>query len=318
MPSRPKPLPLTAVILGGGKMGGEIAAVLANGGWQVHVFEPVPASAASLPGRTRAVLAACKARKAALPAVHARLDAIPWKGVALVLEAVPENLPLKRRILRAVARVAPAKAILATNSSSLRVAEVCEGLPDGRRVAAMHWMPPVHLVPIVEVVRGPETAPATIRRIDGWLTALGKLPVHLDRDVPGMIVNRLQHAMMREAYDLIDRGIATPESIDRAVQYGFGFRYVAAGPLRQRDLNGLVIHHASAAQIYPTLHVGRRPAKCLDDRVKAGQTGARAGRGFYRWDAASLATFEKDYGRKLAAALALMGRGAPARGSRRR
>jgi 3-hydroxybutyryl-CoA dehydrogenase len=296
-----------AAIAGGGKMGGDIAALLAARGWRVEVYEPAAAMRASFPRRVAAALATLRAPRAASRVrLHERLEALRWADVALVIEAAPEKLALKQRLLREIEALAPRTAVLTTNSSSLRLAEVAALIERPQRVAGMHWLSPAHLAPVVEVVRGERTAAAVVRRINAWLAALGKIAVNLQRDVPGMIVNRVQHAMLREAFALIDRGIASPEDIDAAVRFGFGFRYVACGPIRQRDFNGLAIHREAAAQIYPTLHRGARPARCLERLVRAGHVGVTAGRGFYRWDRARLARELRRYEERLGAALRLM------------
>ena len=280
----------SVAVIGGGKMGGDIAAVFASGGWHVHVSEPAAAVRATLAQRTKSALKTLRASAAAGRSVHvhAALEAIPWRAISLVVEAVPEDLALKQRIFGEVEKLAPRSAILTTNSSSLRLSKIVAKVRLKERTAGVHWLTPAHIAPIVEVVRGEHTSTTTIRRVNVWLAELGKLAINLNRDVPGMLVNRVQHAMMREAFDLIDRGIVAPEDVDAAVRFGFGFRYVACGPVRQRDLNGLTIHLQSAAQIYPTLHGGKKPARCLTDLVNAGHVGVSARRGFYEWDERTL------------------------------
>jgi 3-hydroxybutyryl-CoA dehydrogenase len=296
-------------------MGGDIAAVFAAGGWTAHVCEPAARVRGSLPRRAAAALASLRAAPSAARRIHSHVElaALPWAGIALVVEAVPEQLALKQRVFRDIEALAPRGAILTTNSSSLRLTEVAAKLRYKDRAAGMHWLTPAHMAPVVEVVRGRATSARTIRTLNAWLADLGKLPVNLNRDVPGMIVNRVQHSMLREAFHLVDSGIATPEDIDRAVRYGFGFRYVACGPIRQRDLNGLVIHHAAAAQIYPTLHGGKKPPRCLARLVARGHVGSATGRGFYRWNPATLARTLRDYDARLGAALKLMASSRPRR-----
>jgi 3-hydroxybutyryl-CoA dehydrogenase len=201
---------------------------------------------------------------------------------------VPEILRVKQCVLAELSRFAPKDTIITTNSSSLRLADVVAHVPQKGRTAGLHWLTPAHIAPLVEVVRGRQTSDRTIRRLNAWLSELGKLTINLNRDVTGMLVNRVQHAMMREAFNMIDRGIVSAEDIDAAVRFGFGFRYMACGPVRQRDLNGLTIHLQAAAQIYPTLHNGSQPARCLANRVRAGHVGTHAGRGFYAWNARTL------------------------------
>lgn len=308
----------SVAIIGGGKMGGDIAAVFAAGGWQVHAQEPDARVRAALSQRWRAALKTAGAPQGAARRLHAHDDlaALPWHDIVLVVETVPENLALKRALLQKIETLARPGAILTSNSSSFRISEIAAKLRRPQRAAGVHWSTPAHIAPIVEVVRGKATSARTIAQINRWLRALGKLPVNLSRDVTGMLVNRIQHAMMREAFDLIDRGIATPQDIDLAVRYGYGFRYIAAGPLRQRDMNGLVIHRDAAAQIYPTLHNGAQPPRCLDKLIAAGHTGVRAGRGFYRWNPRTLAGELERCDALFSAALRLMAkeRKKPARG----
>jgi 3-hydroxybutyryl-CoA dehydrogenase len=274
------------VIIGGGKMGGDIGAVFAGGGWTVDVVEPVLAVRARLPERLAAALRSLRSsvRLVRNVHVHESIASLDWRGADLVVETVPEVLRVKQRVLADVSRLAPKDTIITTNSSSLRLADVVAHVPQKERTAGVHWLTPAHIAPLVEVVRGSQTSDRTIRQLNAWLSELGKLTINLNRDVPGMLVNRVQHAMMREAFDMIDRGIVSPEDIDAAVRFGFGFRYVACGPVRQRDLNGLTIHLQSAAEIYPTLHNGAKPPRCLAKRVRAGQVGAHAGEGFYTWN----------------------------------
>jgi 3-hydroxybutyryl-CoA dehydrogenase len=188
----------------------------------------------------------------------------------------------------------------------LPLAKVMSKVRGKDRVAILHWATPAYMAPLVEIVRGARTSERTIRRINAWMRALGKLPVNLNRDVDGMIINRVQHAMMREALSLVDRGIASLEDIDIAVRYGFGFRYVVTGPVRQRDLNGLVINHRAATQIYPTLNNRRTPPRALSSRVRDGHVGVTVGRGFYAWTARELRDYVERYQATLEKVLRLM------------
>jgi len=140
------------------------------------------------------------------------------------------------------------------------------------------------------------------------MRALGRVPVTVKKDVPGFLVNRIQHAMMRECFSLIERGLATPEDVDAAVRYGFGFRFVAAGPILQKDLAGLDIHCAAAATIYPSLCNDSEPSHVLRERVAAGKFGVKSGEGFYKWGADRAAAEKARYDAALMAALAIFDR----------
>lgn len=300
-----------AAVIGGGKMGCDISAVLAGGGWEVHCQEPAPGMRASLPARFRNALKPLRTNKAAAKRlqIHERLDTVPWRDVALVVEAVPEQLSLKQALFERIEALASRRAILTTNTSSLRLADVMRKVKHKDRVAIVHWATPANISPLIELVRGSRTSGKVIGQLNAWLRALDKIVVNLSRDVPGMIVNRAQHAMMRECFSLVDKGICSLEDIDLAVRYGFGFRYVVCGPVRQRDLNGLVINYGAAGQIYPTLNNSRTPPRALASRVNAGHVGITVGRGFYRWDKRTLGPWLERYEKVLRELLLLMREG---------
>src|SRR6185436_796217 len=146
---------------------------------------------------------------------------------------------------------APREAVLASNSSSFPISDIARGLKTQERMLGLHFFLPAHLVPLVEVIRGKRTREGLAESMAREMRRLGKVPVLVRKDIPGFLANRLQHAMSREALSLIDAGIATPEDIDAAIRYGFGFRFVAAGHCLQRDHAGLDVHAAAAATMYP-------------------------------------------------------------------
>jgi 3-hydroxybutyryl-CoA dehydrogenase len=172
----------------------------------------------------------------------------------------------------------------------------------------LHFFMPAHLVPCVEVVRGEATDPAVCDAVAGTMRDLGKVPVQVRKDIPGFLANRLQHALMREAFALIEQGLASPEDVDNAVRFGFGFRYLAAGPILQKDLSGLDVHAAAATTMYHTLANDKAPPACLRDRVAAGKLGVKTGEGFYKWDAERAAGAQAKYERALTDALAILKR----------
>lgn len=284
MKKRQSPL-RKVVILGAGRMGADIALAFAIGGWDCEVLEPDAGvrkrALAYWPGE----LARLRA-KASLRRLHLHEDAatVPWKSADLVVESIHEDLAKKQKLLRRVEAWTSPRTILVTNTSSLRIADVTRPLKKPERSAGLHFMLPSHVMLAVEVTKGPKTSPATVRRLLGWMDELGKVPIVLSRDVPGMLINRIQHAMFREIYHLIDSGIVRPEDVDRAVRFGFGFRYQYAGPVVSRDIHGLPVHLATASTIVPTLYNGKAPGKLLRKLVAEGHHGVRTGRGFYRWD----------------------------------
>jgi 3-hydroxybutyryl-CoA dehydrogenase len=185
--------------------------------------------------------------------------------------------------------------ILASNSSSFPISAISEGLKTAHRMIGLHFFMPAHLIPCVEVVYGSQTNHAIAQQLTEVMTSCAMVPVQVKKDLPGFLANRLQHALSREAFAMIDAGIATPEDIDKAVRFGFGFRYLAAGPVMQRDHAGIEIHAAAGASIYPSLNNAPTIAKSLDDRVKANHLGMKTGQGFFKWTPETIQIERKRY-----------------------
>jgi len=298
-----------AAVLGGGTMGADVAAIFVAGGWRVAVVEPRRARWPALRDR---VAAACRqigaAPDPARLAVLAALAEAPWSDLSLVIECVPESLALKQSVFAELERLARPETPLASNSSSFPITEIGRGLATGRRRLGLHFFMPAHLVPCVEVVRGEATDPAVCDAVAGTMRDLGKVPVQVRKDIPGFLANRLQHALMREAFALIEQGLASPEDVDNAVRFGFGFRYLAAGPILQKDLSGLDVHAAAATTMYHTLANDKAPPACLRDRVAQGKLGVKTGEGFYKWDAERAAGAQARYERALTDAFMILKR----------
>ena len=297
----------TCAVIGGGTMGADIALTLARAGCPTHLVETFANVRQSLPGRLAAGLAmlGCPQRIDRIT-IHASVDAVPWSAVDLVIEAVPENLDLKRRLFADLVPRVRADAWLTSNSSSFPISAIAEGLAGGHRFAGLHYFMPAHLVPLVEVVCGAATDPALAVELAAFMRATGKVPVIVRKDLPGFLANRLQHALGREALALVDAGVASPEDIDAAVRFGFGFRYLAAGPLLQRDHAGLDVHAAAAATMYPVLAANTEPARSLTERVAAGRLGMKAGAGFYDWTPEAIKKEKARYEGLLRAGLAIL------------
>jgi 3-hydroxybutyryl-CoA dehydrogenase len=280
-----------AAIIGGGVMGGDIAVIFAAGGWTVHVMSPSPRTRDALPARIAAGLKKLGAPEAHAANVrtHADLNGVPWQEVELVVEAATEDLPLKHRLFAELERLARPGIPLTSNTSTFPIGEVGGHLKTRSRVAGLHFFMPAHLVPLVEVVSAEATDPALAERLVQLMRDLGKAPIWVKKDVPGFVGNRLQHAMMREALYLIADGVTTPEGIDTAVRFGFGFRYIACGPVLQKEMSGLDTHYLSGASIYPHLYNETVPPPLLKEMVGKGHIGMKAKHGFWEWNDESLA-----------------------------
>jgi 3-hydroxybutyryl-CoA dehydrogenase len=297
----------TTAVIGGGTMGADIALTLARAGCTTHLVETFDSVRQALPARIANGLAALGSPPCAdRIVVHASLDDVPWPAIDIVIEAVPEKLDLKRRLFADIVPRVRADALVTSNSSSFPISAIAEGLAGPPRFFGLHYFMPAHLVPLVEVVCAAGSDPARAEELAAFMRSTGKVPVIVKKDLPGFLANRLQHALAREAYALIDAGVATAADIDAAVRFGFGFRYIAAGPILQKDHAGLDVHAAAAATMYPTLAANTVPSKALTDRVAAGHIGMKAGRGFYEWTPESIAKERARYESLLRAGLALI------------
>jgi len=275
-----------AVVIGGGIMGGDIATLFAARGWTVHVMSPSAKTREALPTRISAGIAklGSPAGHAAAVQCYAELKTIPWANVSIVIEAVTEDLPLKQKLFAAVEALAKPDIPLVSNTSNFPIGDIAKGLKHPARVAGLHFFMPAHLVPLVEVVSSPQTAPKVAEGLVQLLKDLQKAPIWVKKDVPGFVGNRLQHAMMREALYLIADGVTDAKGIDTAVRYGFGFRFIACGPMMQKEMSGWDTHDLVASALYPHLHAEKNPPQWLKDMVAKGRTGMKAKAGMWDWD----------------------------------
>lgn len=303
----PRPTCANAVVVGGGTMGADVALVLARAGCRTTVIEP---SAARRERLTCLLADGLKQQDAERYTdrlcTQASLDEIQWPGIDLVIECVPEKLDIKQSLFAVLVQRARPDALLASNSSSFPISGIAEGLPTADRMLGLHFFMPAHLVPLVEVVLGRQSQPVLARALADFMRGCGMVPVIVKKDLPGFLANRMQHALAREAFALIDDGVASAEDVDAAVRFGFGFRFLAAGPVLQRDHAGIDVHCAAAASMYPSLATNDVPARALSDRVAKGQLGMKSGQGFYPWNADAIAAERQRYDALLSAGLKLL------------
>jgi len=300
--------PSAAVVIGLGLMGCDIAAIFLAAGYQVTAVEP---NAAAWPGQRervqRSMLQIGGERDAASKlVVVSQIRDVSWSGVALVVECAPENLTLKQRVFAELDEQVPAAILIGTNSSALRITDIARTCRTRSRMANLHFFLPAHLVPAVEVVQGEFTDPSVCDHLAEIMRRLDRVPIRVARDVPGFLANRLQHALMREMFAVIDEGLATAEDVDAAVRFGFGFRYIAAGPILQKELSGLDTHFAAGQAIYPSLNNSTEPSPSLRRLVEAGKFGAKSGEGFRPWPPDIAERARERYERLLKAAVRLL------------
>jgi len=273
-------------VVGAGLMGHGIAQVFACAGRSVAIHDPDAAALASVPARIRANLELLGRDPAPADAVvlaGSLEEALA--GAGFVFEAAPEKLPLKQALFARLDQLAGTETILASNTSVLAIGELARGTSDPGRIVGTHWWNPPYLVPLVEVVQADTTRRETVERTMALLADVGKSPVHVRRDIPGFVGNRLQHALWREAIALVGAGVCDAETLDLVVKDGFGLRLPVLGPLENADLVGLDLTLAIHEYLLPSLDRTPGPAPILREKVAHGELGMKTGRGFRRWDA---------------------------------
>lgn len=273
-------------VIGGGRMGAGIAQVFAVNGAYVTIAEATDQAGAYK--RVVDGLAGAHARDklggADPAAIAARVNVVNAveklpAAAEIVIEAVPEQAALKLEVLTRAEKVVSKQAVLASNTSSLSITELGAALQDSSRFLGMHFFNPVPASSLVEVVRSPSTSDATVEVVCGWVEVLDKTAIVVS-DAPGFATSRLGVAIGLEAIRMVEEGVADPADIDRAME--LGYRH-PMGPLRSTDLVGLDVRLAIAEHLAKTLGSRYEPPKLLRDKVSRGETGRKAGQGFYDW-----------------------------------
>lgn len=284
----------TIAVIGAGLMGHAIALSFARAGHAVSIHDPVPEGLATVKDRIRTSLAdigtGTEEIEEALARVtpHANLaDAV--RDAGYVTEAAPEKLDVKRAIFADLERHAQPQAILASNTSVIPITGIAEAVERRERVVGTHWWNPGHMIPLVEVIRTEWTDEAVIDATHALLEGIGKAPVRVEKDVPGFIGNRLQHALWREAISLVERGICSAEAVDLVVKSSFGRRLAVLGPLENADLVGTDLTLDIHENVLSDLENMAGPSPYLRQLVAEGRLGMKSGQGFRTWTDAEIA-----------------------------
>jgi len=202
-------------------------------------------------------------------------------GADFVIEAVFENLEVKRTIFAELDRIAPPQTVLASNSSTMGISQIAGATSRAGLCVNMHFFYPVLVMDLVEIVRGPSTSDETVERAMSMAREMGRTPVLLNKEIDGFIVNRILHSATQEAYRLLDAGVASFEDIDTAVEKGLNW---PMGPFRLGDFSGLDVTYNARLHMYSTTGDERfKPSPQLEAKVKAGKLGRKTGEGWYRY-----------------------------------
>lgn len=285
------PYPARVAVIGGGRMGAGIAQSFAALGSQVTIAETHDPAAALERVRTGLDRAADRGKLDGDPAtVLTRVSTVGAPGeipadADLVVEAVPEDIALKLAVLGEVAARVSDHAVIASNTSSLPIGELSSAVGSPQRFLGMHFFNPVPASSLVELIRGKETAGATVQQAEAWVDALAKTAIVVN-DSPGFATSRLGVHLGLEAIRMLEEGVADAESIDRAME--LGYRH-PMGPLRSTDLVGLDIRLAVAEHLAATLGPRFEPPQLMRDMVARGELGRKTGKGFYTWDSSGKA-----------------------------
>tara|TARA_Y100001968_G_scaffold117942_2_gene107411 strand:+ start:19174 stop:20097 length:924 start_codon:yes stop_codon:yes gene_type:complete len=275
-------------IVGAGLMGHGIAQRFLAAGLKVNLYDPSEAALANAKEQIPKIFDILSQQDTSgelLSCTTSMAEAVSHAD--WVIEAGPENKDIKRDIFSELCTFAPEHCILATNTSAIPIGVIAEGQNRPERIIGAHFWNPPHLVDLVEVVQSQFTTFDVVQRTMSLFSQVGLKPVHVKKDIPGFIGNRLQHAMKREAIALVSQGVCDADTIDEVVKHGFGKRLAVLGPLEQSDLVGLDLTLSILSTIYPHLDNSKTPQGLLQEKVARGKTGMKAGEGFKTWTEAT-------------------------------
>lgn len=291
------------VLAGAGTMGASLAQVYAQAGWDTVLWNR---SAAGLE-RAKSLISLNQATfikegilveaesNAMLSRIRMTTDKADYQDAALVVESIVEKLDAKQAFWEEISALVPAEALLATNTSGLKITEIAKACKHPERFMGQHWLNPPHLLPLCEIIAGEQTAPENVQKMRTLVKNLGKQPVVV-ADINGFIINRIQFALLREALHIVDIGAATVEDVDTALKAGMGLRYAALGPFGVADFGGLDTFDHINSYLNAELDDSKVENKRLHEMVEEGKLGVKSGQGFYDYfgDKADQAIRDRD------------------------
>ncbi|HYG85584.1 MAG TPA: 3-hydroxyacyl-CoA dehydrogenase family protein [Azospirillum sp.] len=300
----------TIAVLGAGTMGHGIALSFALHGYDVALYDIDAAALERAKGHIAEALALLVEEDFTTPdTASATLDRIRTstdlaaavRDRDYVIEAAPEKLELKQTLLRQLDELCPPHTILASNTSSLPLAAMMELLPEARkqRTIVNHWYNPGHLMPIVELSFFGNMPAELYKEVEALYASIRKQTVKVLKDVPGLVANRIQQGVAREVFSLIERGVAEPADIDKALKFGPAFRYATTGQLEVADFGGLDIWCIVGDNLLKDMDNSPRANPLLRQKVEEGKLGLKTGEGFYDYSGKDAADIRRRFMRKL-------------------
>jgi 3-hydroxybutyryl-CoA dehydrogenase len=253
------------LIVGAGTMGIGIAKSFSQSGIKITLLSSRAKQLTNLPPHTNAVME------------------LPSQIPDLIIESVIEDVPAKKAVYKKIEAAYQGKVILGTNTSGLPLEKLSDELAFPEKFVGIHYFMPAEVFPMVEVMAGPETSLDTLNKAAECIRLSGKEPIILKKPIVGYLINRLQHAILHEAYSLIESGIATVHDVDRIAKSLLGPRMCITGLIEQKDISGLSIHADAQRSIVPNLAHTREPVRFVQELPIKKETGLKAGKGFYDW-----------------------------------
>lgn len=275
-------------IAGAGVMGASMAEIFAKFGYTVTVYDAFPQAMDKarnlirINQETEVEEKNVSAEESAeiLSRITYTLDKDCFADADFVIEAIVENLDIKQAFWEEISNIVSDDTLMASNTSGLSISRIADAVNRPERFGGMHWINPPHLIPLIEVIQGEETAEEAAEAIRDLALAVNKKPV-IVKDAPGFVLNRIQLAILRESMHIVEEGIASPEAVDDVMKYGLGMRYACLGPFEVCDLGGLDIFYSIASYLFADLSDKKEPFGMLADRFEKHQYGVKNGAGFY-------------------------------------
>lgn len=297
-------------VIGAGTMGHSFANNFASHGMEVNLYESFDNVRETVSDRIHAELQIMVEEgyfeegiiEKTLANIHLFSELEPAvRDVDFVIEATPERLDLKRELFKQLDQYCRADAIIASNTSSLKLHDMITEIADERKAKVMiaHAYNPPHLIPIIELSFFGNMSQEDYNEVKDFFERCEKVPVKVKKDVTGMVANRLLHAQARECFHLIDEGIADPEDVDKALMFGPCFRNATTGMLECADMGGLDIWYAAECNFFPDFCNSDKPSKTMGMHVEAGEYGYKTGKGFFEYPEETKEQMLEDFNRRL-------------------
>lgn len=294
-------------LIGLGTMGPGIAARLARGGVDVRAFDVAPKAVERAAGMLdiangvldRLGVEAPESGAGSVSFAGSVAEAVD--GATLVIENVPENAVIKAETYREIEPLVGDDVVIATDTSGIPITKLQANLEKPARFVGMHWSNPPHIIPMIEVIGGEATAPETVTAVRDFIRGLGLLPVVVKKDVPGFVENRVLYALLREAVDLVERGVIEPEDLDTCVSWGIGYKIAVIGPMALLDMAGMDIYHSVSSFLNADLCARDDVAELTRSQMEAGKLGIKSGGGVYDYTPDKIASLQAERAGKLVA-----------------